>query len=135
MIPAGTARKHSKKRDAILQEILATKTHPSAKWVHERLLPLMPGLSLGTVYRNIGVLKEEGALVSVGVVSGEERFDGTVKPHPHFVCDQCGAVIDLGPAIQLEITRKLSIKIPGCIIDKRKTMFYGLCKACAKKDA
>jgi Fur family peroxide stress response transcriptional regulator len=90
----------------------------------------MPGLSLGTVYRNIGILRQDGAVSSVGVVAGEERFDGTVEPHPHFVCERCGAVIDLEPDIQSEINIKLSIEIPGCIIDKRKTVFYGICMAC-----
>jgi Fur family peroxide stress response transcriptional regulator len=130
-----TARKHSKKRDAILKAIQSTKTHPSARWVYSRLAKTMPGLSLGTVYRNIGVLKEEGTVISVGVVAGEERFDGMVQPHPHFVCEKCGAVIDLDPAIQSKINKKLSIKMPECIIDKNKTVFYGLCNACVKKDA
>ena len=130
MITAGTARKHSKKRDAILRTIQSVESHPGARWVYEQLKPSIPGLSLGTVYRNISVFREEGMVNSVGVVNGEERFDGRTEPHPHFICENCGAVIDLLEKNQPEIIAQISIKIPGCAIDKRKTVFYGLCKEC-----
>jgi Fur family peroxide stress response transcriptional regulator len=82
------------------------------------------------VYRNINILRQEGRVISVGVVEGEERFDGRVEPHPHFVCEQCGVVLDLGEEIKSEINAKLSIEMPGCTIDMRKTMFYGICNDC-----
>ncbi len=121
-------RKRSGKRDAVLGIIRSTKTHPPAGWVYERLKPDFPGLSLGTVYRNIRVLLEDGGLVSVGVVNGEERFDGMVEPHPHFICEKCGTVIDIDA--RAVTGRKKLVEISGCAIDKRKTVFYGVCKAC-----
>ena len=134
MVSCGS-RKHSKKRDAIFQAILSTKTHPGASWVYKKLKPHIPGLSLGTVYRNINVLLEEGAVISVGVVDGEERFDGRKTPHPHFVCEKCGCVKDFGKKAESIINLKNLIKIPGFVIDNRKTVFYGLCKPCAKSQA
>ncbi|MDR1858391.1 MAG: transcriptional repressor [Treponema sp.] len=128
---SGSSRKHSKKRDAVLQAILSTKTHPGASWVYRRLKPHIPGLSLGTVYRNISVLREEGAVISVGVVDGEERFDGRKASHPHFVCERCGCVKDFTKKAESAISSKISIEIPGFVIDNRKTVFYGLCKTCA----
>jgi Fur family peroxide stress response transcriptional regulator len=130
MIESGTARKHSKKRDAILQAIQSVESHPGARWVYEQLKSAIPGLSLGTVYRNISIFREEGIVNSVGVVNGEERFDGRTEPHPHFICEKCGAVIDLLEDNQPEIIANISINIPGCAIDKRKTVFYGLCTEC-----
>ena len=66
-------RKRSKKRDAILACICGTDCHPSAEWVYTQLKPQIPDLSLGTVYRNISMFREEGTIVSVGVVNGLER--------------------------------------------------------------
>jgi Fur family peroxide stress response transcriptional regulator len=123
-------RKHSKKRDAILELIRSTRSHPGAQWVYDRLKPRIPGLSLGTVYRNINVFREEGTVVSLGVVNGEERFDGTTAPHPHFVCEDCGRVVDLPGEVQAELAGALSLEISGFTIDKRKTVFYGLCNEC-----
>jgi Fur family peroxide stress response transcriptional regulator len=88
-------RKHSKKRDAVLKAIRSTHSHPGAQWIYDTLKPSIPSLSLGTVYRNINVFLEEGAIVSVGTVGGEERFDGRVSPHPHLICCRCGKVADL----------------------------------------
>jgi Fur family peroxide stress response transcriptional regulator len=132
MVQKRIARKHSDKRDAILRVIQSTESHPGAQWVYDRLKPLIPDLSLGTVYRNINLFRDEGAVVSVGVVQGEERFDGRVEPHPHFVCENCGAVIDLAWDVQLEQNVGVSIEIQNCTIDKRKTRFYGICKECSE---
>ena len=81
-----TIRKRSRKRDAILACVRATTCHPSAEWVYQRLKPTIPDLSLGTVYRNLSMFKDEGLVISVGTVGGLERFDGNTKPHTHFVC-------------------------------------------------
>jgi Fur family peroxide stress response transcriptional regulator len=143
----GMVRKHSKKRDQILTMIRSTLSHPSAHWVYEQLKPVIPGLSLGTVYRNISLFLEEGEVISVGVVRGEERFDGRVRPHPHFVCSRCGKIIDIpGPAHEtLEDAAKAALgETPGAAslgelaspalhIDHRRTVFYGLCEECHRE--
>ena len=74
-----TIRKHSKKRDAILNCLRETDAHPSAEWVYSRLKPQIPDLSLGTVYRNLALFKETGEAISLGTVMGLERFDPEVK--------------------------------------------------------
>ncbi|GHU66053.1 transcriptional repressor [Spirochaetia bacterium] len=127
-------RKHSRKRDAILELIRSTGTHPGAQWVYDQLKPSIPDLSLGTVYRNIAVFREEGLLESVGVVLGEERFDGDTSPHPHAVCSRCGKIIDLPTEVQAELSRNFSVDIPDFTIDKRNTLFYGLCRGCKEEN-
>jgi Fur family peroxide stress response transcriptional regulator len=95
--------------------------------VYDRLRPLIPNLSLATVYRNINLFRREGTVVSVGVVDGEERFDGVVEPHPHLVCSRCGRVIDLPcPESPAEDRREIG----GFTVDYRRTVFYGLCGDC-----
>jgi len=123
-------RRHSKKREAILELIRSTKAHPTAQWVYERLKPRLPDLSLGTVYRNIKVLIGEGALASAGVVHGEERFDGEPSPHPHAVCKRCGLILDLPEKEEIVLNSPFSTQIPGFSIDIRNTVFYGLCNGC-----
>jgi Fur family peroxide stress response transcriptional regulator len=131
-------RKHSKKRDEILNIIRSTASHPSARWVYEQLRPAFPRLSLGTVYRNIKTCREEGDLISVGVVQGEERFDGRVQPHPHFICTRCGKIIDIAGDRDETLEESANPALPGTGIftglqvDHRKTVFYGLCEDCRK---
>ena len=85
----------SKKRDAMLALLQSTKCHPGADWVYREMKSQYPGLSLGTVYRNLNHLCERGLLRRVGAVNGQERYDGMVAPHSHFICNRCGAIVDL----------------------------------------
>jgi len=122
--------RYSKKREAVLNAICSTKAHPSAEWVYKQLRPDYPGISLGTVYRNISRFKEEGRVVSVGVVNGEERLDGCTEPHAHFICTRCGAVIDLcepetGGRLIDAVHREL-----GAQVDHWNLVFFGICKDC-----
>ena len=125
-------RKRSKKRDAILTKIKSTKSHPSAEWVYRQLKPEYPDLSLGTVYRNIAVLKEEGQVITAHIVNGQERLDGCTHSHPHFVCDICGAVID-GEVELPEVEPYLSEgERQGFKIERQELVFHGKCSNCLK---
>ena len=123
----------SRKRMAILQAIRSTKSHPTAEWVYQTLKPDYPDLSLGTVYRNISQFKDEGQIITVGVVNGQERYDGNVQPHTHFVCTQCGAVIDIDESFLGEAENELIAKKYGISVDSHELVFYGKCSKCLAK--
>lgn len=127
-----TAKRYSKKREAILEVIRGTRTHPTADWVYQQLKPLYPDLSLGTVYRNLTVLREENLLRSVGVVNGQERFDAIVEPHAHFVCERCGAVIDL-PDVRTDAGLDKAVnRAYGVRVDHHDLVFHGTCRTCTE---
>ena len=88
-------RKNSRKRQALLDALCATHEHPTAEMLYNQLKGDYPELSLGTVYRNLGVLVQEGLVQSVGHINGQERYDAVTGSHPHFVCKSCHKVIDL----------------------------------------
>lgn len=126
-------RNNSQKRNAILETIRSTKTHPSAEWVYEQLKEKYPNLSLGTVYRNIAEFKQDGEVCSVAVVNGIDRIDGDCSPHQHFVCSQCGAVEDLDIGFQTEdISEQISERC-GAKASKVSLTAYGLCRHCLEK--
>ena len=123
-------KKHFRNRDAILTCLQESKSHPSAEAIYTRLKPVIPDLSLGTVYRNLNLFKEQGLVISVATVKGVERFDGNTKPHIHFICDDCGAVIDLET---MEIPDSLSAaagKCSGGEVRGCNLSFNGKCRAC-----
>lgn len=128
------ATRYSKKREAIFEAIRATDMHPSAEWVYQVLKPAHPDLSLGTVYRNLSFFKEQGSVCCVGVVKGQERFDATVTPHTHFVCDVCGAVLDLH---KIPVDAMLDSTVGqqyGVSVDHHELVFHGSCASCRLKD-
>ena len=125
--------KHFRKREAILSYLRQTDTHPSAEMVFAQLKDEYPDLSLGTVYRNLGIFKEQGLIQSLGTVNGVERFDGNVNPHVHFACVQCDAVLDLP---ELDIPRRLpsqAMKLVGGRVDSFQLTFSGICGECANE--
>lgn len=125
------AQRYSKKREAILQVIRSTTSHPSAKWVYEQIQKQYPDISLATVYRNLALFKEEGQVISVAVVDGEERFDADVTPHGHFICERCGRVEDLHFTHFSEWEREVEQQTHGKV-EYYSILFYGQCPSCRR---
>lgn len=126
--------RRSKKRDAMLELMRSTKSHPSADWVYQHMREQFPDVSLGTVYRNLNQLREEQLVKSVGVVNGQERFDACTTPHAHFVCNHCGAVIDLPNCISEEVIAPLGEEY-GFVEQSYEFHIYGICKECTQQKA
>lgn len=119
---------------AILSALQETDVHPTADWVYARLKPRYPNLSLGTVYRNLKKFCENGRAVSVGVINGQEHFYGRVDPHAHFVCKQCGAVLDVPEEFfQEEDFVRLSAKY-RLQVENARVLFEGLCPQCQESE-
>lgn len=124
---------YSRKREAILDALRATTIHPTAEWVYQTLKKDYPDLSLGTVYRNLSNFKNEGTINSVGIVNGQERFDGNITPHSHFVCACCGSVLDIpGEFISTNVSREISEK-HLVKVQSSHVLFHGICATCLQR--
>ena len=122
--------KHFRKRDAILHYLQCTDQHPSAETVYATLKAEIPDLSLGTVYRNIALFKEQGQIVSLGSVNGVERYDGNIDPHVHFVCTGCGCIRDLHALHVPEELNTAASREADAVVDHCHLTFHGRCTAC-----
>ncbi len=128
------AARYSKKREAILEAVRSTHLHPTAEWVYQQLKPVHPELSLGTVYRNLNLFRAQGIIRCVGVVNGQERFDAETRPHSHFICDRCGAILDL----EVGVDEKLEAEVGeayGLRVDRHELVFHGSCGKCQEDKA
>jgi len=123
--------KHFRKREQILAYLKDTKSHPSAEMVFTRLKPEIPDLSLGTVYRNLAMFKQQGVIASIGTVDGVERFDYNTAPHVHFICTGCNSVLDM-PMAMPELLSKAA-DASGGQVDTCQVTFTGLCRDCVAK--
>ncbi len=127
--------RYSKKREAILDALRMTKSHPTAEWLYQQLKPDHPDLSLGTVYRNLTLFRQQGTIRSVGVVDGHERFDANTENHTHFVCTRCHSVIDIpdiaaGQQVEQEVSRQYGFRP-----DHHDLTVFGACDQCIAKEA
>lgn len=127
--------KQFRKRNAILECLRRTQTHPSADALYQRLREDYSDISLASVYRNLTWFKEQGLIISLGTVNGIERFDGRTDPHIHFACNRCCAVSDVDDLeIPAEIAGAASSRT-GCRIDSIQLILTGICAEClGKKD-
>ncbi len=82
-------------RLAIVRELAADPTHPTAQELFERLRPSLPTMSFATVYNTLDALASEGLCAALSLAPGAARFDPNMEPHHHAVCDRCGLVRDV----------------------------------------
>ena len=125
--------KQFRKRSAILSYLRSVTNHPSAEKVFTDLKTEIPDLSMGTVYRNLSLFKQQGLAISVATVHGVERFDGNVQPHVHFICTDCAAVIDLEDmAVPQALTSAAETSCGGQVAECQLS-FTGRCRTCINK--
>ncbi|MDD6605257.1 MAG: transcriptional repressor [Oscillospiraceae bacterium] len=120
------SQRFSQQRERIYEAVRTSMEHPSAQMVYDALRPEMPRLSLGTVYRNLHQMAQEGRLRELeGPVA---RFDAVLPSHTHIRCVRCGQVADLelpyDPALDREAAGD------GWVITGHELVFNGICPAC-----
>lgn len=121
------ARRKSKQQELIYQYLCSTKEHPTAETVFLALRPTLPNLSLGTVYRNLSRLCEDGLAKRLSFPV--ERFDRDTSSHPHFSCRACGRVIDLVMPEAQQATEDAARRC-GCQVERCEVVCYGVCPSC-----
>lgn len=125
-------KRYSKQRELIYQAVCGTDRHPTAEMVYQWLKPTNPNLSLGTVYRNLNLLAEEGILMRMPFPV--DRYDANTRPHPHFRCGGCGGVFDLDLEYEAEIDRAAAAAEPGFRIEGHDLLFFGKCPECVRDE-
>ncbi len=125
-------RRKTQQREVILEELRAVTSHPTATELYEMVRERLPGISLGTVYRNLDILVRHGIAQKLESGRGQARFDGNPQRHPHVRCVCCGGVADVqgAPAgmAQVEIKQLSGHEILGFRLE-----YVGICPACRQK--
>lgn len=126
-----TGKRYSKQRELIYQCLMDTREHPTAEMLYHWLKPENPSLSLGTVYRNLNLLADEGLITRMPFPI--ERYDANTQPHSHFRCRKCGAVYDLeGVEYDAALNEKVGV-LSGHQVDRHDLVFSGICTHCATR--
>ena len=130
--PSGKQYRYSRQRERILEVLRSTQSHPTATWLYDTIKSEFPRLSLGTVYRNLAILVDQGLVQKIDAGSTFDRFEAKTEPHYHLICRKCGKIEDFEkhffPEIDEEISRSTDFDIEGHRID-----FFGTCSDCNRK--
>ncbi len=127
-----TVLKFSRQRESIKEYLANTKEHPTADTVYAHVREQYPNISLGTVYRNLNLLVEQGEAVKVVCGDGYDHFDATCTPHYHVICKECKCVEDLElPNIDhIDVLAQASFEGK---IESHSVYFSGICAKCINK--
>ena len=123
------SHRKTRQRQVILEELSKLGSHPSAAKLYEVVRQRLPKISLGTVYRNLELLTQNGTIQKLALSGTQSRFDANVQQHYHVRCVRCGRVddVDETPA-DLPGDRFKSLngyEITGCRLE-----FIGICPGC-----
>jgi Fur family peroxide stress response transcriptional regulator len=121
--------KKSRQRELILSFLQDTKEHPSADVIYAKLKKRFKKLSMGTVYRNLGILIEQGLVRKLDFGSTFDRFDGRTSEHYHFVCEKCGAISDIEIPPDESLNERIS-RTGDFQVRSHRLEFFGLCGKC-----
>lgn len=91
---------------AVLQALKeAGPTHPTAETVYVLAKRHLPSIALGTVYRNLSKMAENGEIIKIPVPDAPDRFDADIKDHMHILCVGCGKIYDIAEEqVKVEIS-------------------------------
>lgn len=108
------------------------KSHPTADGLYVLVRKRLPKISLGTVYRNLDLLLQQGQISKILVDGHPSRFEYVDKEHIHIRCVICGKVDDLlfKPVFSLDDVR---IKSEYEVIGYNQE-FIGKCPDCIEKE-
>ncbi|MFI3208116.1 MAG: transcriptional repressor [Eubacteriales bacterium] len=125
--------KYSRQRQSIQNYLESSYDHPTADMVYMHVKNEYPNISLGTVYRNLNLLTEIGSAIKINTPNGGHRFDGQITPHNHFICTECGAIVDLEMNEISNIQTLAGEEFAGRI-ESHSTVFFGTCDDCIPKN-
>ena len=121
--------RYSYQRELIENLVKGSLEHPTAEIIYAWAKKLAPKISLGTVYRNLKILADEGVIDTLETVDDKIHYDGNTDGHIHFVCSKCGKIVDFFE--KASVPSALTDK--GFIVENAKCVYYGICSDCNKK--
>ncbi len=118
----------TKQRAAVLRA-LGDRTHLSAEAILGRVREEMPGVSLGTIYRTLDILREIGLVQVFSYAGSAARYEAALDKHHHLLCTSCRQLIDIRTPDIGELARSLAEREGFDEVDFALTI-VGRCRSC-----
>ena len=114
-------------RYAVLQHLARHGVHATAEEIFRAVNRQDPRASRATVYNSLKSLTRAGLVREVISEGKAARFDASLHPHHHFVCDRCGEVEDT-PSFELPAAGKQALGARQ--LRSFEVVFRGVCEKC-----
>lgn len=116
-------------RRILLEVLFEAAGHMSAEALAEAVQKRAPDVHLSTIYRNLEELEEVGVIAHSHLGHGPSSYLLASHAHAHFVCAQCGTMIEAPDEIFRGLARAAKSNL-GFSIDPKHFAILGLCAGC-----
>jgi len=124
-----TLRK-SRQREEVMRVLMSTTSHPTADWIYQQVRRNIPSVSLGTIYRNLRILRDAGQILELNFGGSLGRFDGRIDEHDHFFCENCGCIRDIERPVDMDVASLYIRQDEGRVYSCRVELL-GVCNNCS----
>ena len=118
-------------KQLILDILRSSRRHLTAEQILRLAREHNPRIAVGTVYRNLSVLCQEGEIRSIVIPDSPVLYDGTLSPHDHLVCRRCGELKDV--VLPLKLLPLLRQAIGEEVSDYSLSIDY-ICEKCRETE-
>ncbi len=119
----------TKQRAAILRA-LGDGAHLSAETILERVRSELSGVSLGTIYRTLDILREIGLVQVFSHGGSASRYEAALEKHHHLLCTECRELTNVQAAALSQIAHDIAKDAGFTGIDYSLTI-VGRCADCS----
>jgi len=128
----GQVRRNTTQKRVILQSVEQLGCHPTAVQIYSAVRKVLPRTSLSTVYRNLGILVDQGKIKALKGAGSEIHYDHNMEEHNHIKCIVCGRVCDVNINPVNIDTLNPEMVSHFVVIEVRMTIL-GICPGCAEQ--
>jgi len=123
------SRRNTTQRKVILEELRCSHRHVTASELYRVVRQRIPNISLGTIYRNLDLLHQDGLISKLETAGRETRFDGDLSSHYHLRCRRCGRIEDISDPVSVRVEGRIT-SVTGWDIGGPQIEFSGSCPDC-----
>ncbi len=126
----------TEQRAAVLQEALSVEGHFDAEQLHDAFRGRRADVSLATVYRTLGLLRDAGLVKQVLQDDERAHYEAVYghAHHDHLICIECGRVTEFVDERIEELQRSVCRRHGFQALDHRMGI-RGICRQCREAKA
>jgi Fur family ferric uptake transcriptional regulator len=117
-------------RRLLLRALFDSADHHTAEELAAEVQREAPDIHLSTIYRNLDELERLGVIVHAHLGHGPATYHLAASAHGHFVCEECGKMIEAPDALFVGLARAAKAQF-GFVIDPHHFGMLGRCADCS----
>lgn len=116
-------------RRLLLRALFDATGHRTAEELADEVQALAPDVHISTIYRNLDELERLGVVVHAHLGHGPATYHLATGAHGHFVCEQCGAMVEAPDEVFQSLSRAARTRF-GFDINPHHFAVLGRCRGC-----